>query len=137
MPASPADPALAVESTPNRDGGALALQRVLALPEPPTAALCFNDVVAIGVIYALDRRGLAAGRDFAVVGFDDIADARLIHPPLTTVAVDSRRLGEHAAAILLEQMAGTAAGPRHVTGDARLIVRASCGATGSPQPKAA
>ena len=133
----PADPALAVESTPNRDGGAMALQRVLALPEPPTAALCFNDVVAIGVIYALDRRGLAAGRDFAVVGFDDIADARLIHPPLTTVAVDSRRLGEHAAAILLEQMAGTAAGPRHVTGDARLIVRASCGATGSPQPKAA
>ena len=110
---------------------------MLALPEPPTAALCFNDVVAIGVIYALDRRGLAAGRDFAVVGFDDIADARLIHPPLTTVAVDSRRLGEHAAAILLEQMAGTAAGPRHVTGDARLIVRASCGATGSPQPKAA
>ena len=57
----------------------------LSLPEPPTAALCFNDVVAIGVIYALDGRGLAAGRDFAVVGFDDIADARLIHPPLTTL----------------------------------------------------
>ena len=133
----PVDPALAVESNPNRDGGALALRRVLALPEPPTAALCFNDVVAIGAIYALEGLGLAAGRDFAVVGFDDIADARLIHPPLTTVAVESRRLGEHAAAILLERLAGTPAGPRHVTGDARLIVRASCGAAGSPQPKAA
>ena len=72
-----------------------------------------------------------------MVGFDDIADARLIHPPLTTVAVESRRLGEHAAAILLERMAGAGTGPRHVTGDARLIVRASCGAAGSPQPKAA
>lgn len=133
----PIDPALAVESTPNRAGGGLALQRVLSLPEPPTAALCFNDVVAIGVIYALDGRGLTAGRDFAVVGFDDIADARLIHPPLTTVAVESHRLGEHAAAILLEQLAGTAAGPQHVTGDARLIVRSSCGPAGSPQPKAA
>ncbi len=130
-----ADPAMAVECIPNRDGGAMALQRVLSLADPPTAALCFNDVVAIGAIYALDGRGLAAGRDFAVVGFDDIADARLIHPPLTTVAVDSHRLGEHAAAILLEQMTGS--GPRHVTGDARLIVRASCGASGSPQPKAA
>jgi LacI family transcriptional regulator len=133
----PLDPALAVESTPNRDGGAVALQRVMSLADPPTAALCFNDVVAIGVIYALNGCGLAAGRDFAVVGFDDIADARLIHPPLTTVAVESRRLGEHAATILLEQLAGTAAGPQHITGDARLIVRASCGAAGAPQPKAA
>ena len=82
-------------------------------------------------------RGLAAGRDFAVVGFDDIADARLIHPPLTTVAVESRRLGERAAAILLEQLAGPEAKPRHFTGDAKLVVRASCGAAGSPQPKAA
>jgi LacI family transcriptional regulator len=132
-----ADPHLAVEATPNRDGGVEALRRVLALPDPPTAALCFNDVVAIGVVYGLEARGLAAGRDFAVVGFDDIADARLIHPPLTTVAVESRRLGERAAAILLEQLAGPEAKPRHFTGDAKLVVRASCGATGSPQPKAA
>jgi LacI family transcriptional regulator len=131
-----ADPALSVETTPNREGGADTLEQVLALADPPTSALCFNDVVAIGAIYALDRRGLAAGRDFAVVGFDDIADARLIHPPLTTVAVDCRRLGEHAAAVLLQQLAG-AAGPRHVTGEARLVVRASCGAAGSTQPKAA
>ena len=82
-------------------------------------------------------RGLAAGRDFAVVGFDDIADARLIHRRSPPSRVDSRRLGEHAAAILLEQMAGARAGPRHVTGDARLIVRASCGAAGSPEPEAA
>ena len=132
-----ADPRLAVEATPNRDGGVEALRRVLALPDPPTAALCFNDVVAIGVIYGLEARGLAAGRDFAVVGFDDIADARLIRPPLTTVAVESRRLGERAAAILLEQLAGPEAKPRHFTGEAKLVVRASCGAAGSPQPKAA
>ena len=85
-------------------------------------------MVAIGVIYALDRRGLAAGRDFAVVGFDDIADARLIHPPLTTVAVDSRRLGEHAAAILLEQLAGSCRRPaarhrRRPAGRPRLVRR--------------
>jgi LacI family transcriptional regulator len=122
------DPALVVETNPNREGGFAALQQVLALAEPPTAALCFNDVVAIGAIYALGARGLAVGRDFAVIGFDDIADARLIQPPLTTVAVEPRRLGERAAAILIDQLRGRRAAPQHFTGDARLIVRTSCGA---------
>ena len=54
----PADPALVVESTPNRDGGARPCSACLALPEPPTAALCFNDVVAIGVML---RPGRGAG----------------------------------------------------------------------------
>jgi LacI family transcriptional regulator len=125
------DQALVVETNPNRDGGFAAAQQVLALAEPPTAALCFNDVVAIGAIYALAARGIEAGRDFAVIGFDDIADARLIHPPLTTVAVEPRRLGERAAAILMSQLRGGRAQPQHFTGDARLIVRASCGAAPS------
>jgi LacI family transcriptional regulator len=123
-----ADTALVVETNPNREGGFAALQQVLALAEPPTAALCFNDVVAIGAIYALGARGLRVGREFAVIGFDDIADARLIQPALTTVAVEPRRLGERAAAILIDQLRGGRAGPQHFTGDARLIVRASCGA---------
>jgi LacI family transcriptional regulator len=122
------DPALVVETNPNREGGFAAIQQLLALAEPPTAALCFNDVVAIGAIYALGARGLAVGREFAVIGFDDIADARLIQPALTTVAVEPRRLGERAAAILMDQLRGGRAVPQHFTGDARLIVRASCGA---------
>jgi LacI family transcriptional regulator len=124
----PADPGLVAEATPNRDGGIAALHQVLALPEPPTAALCFNDVIAIGVLHGLAARNLVAGRDFAVVGFDDIADASLIQPALTSVAVESRRLGERAAGILLDQLRGDRQAPQHFTGEARLIVRASCGA---------
>lgn len=122
-----ADPELVVEANPNRAGGHAAVQQVLRLAAPATAALCFNDVVAIGAIYALAGQGRAVGRDFAVVGFDDIADAKLIQPPLTTVAVDPQRLGERAAAILMGQLRGGRP-PQHFTGDARLIVRASCGA---------
>jgi LacI family transcriptional regulator len=122
------DPALVVETHPNREGVFAAAQQVLGLADPPTAALCFNDVVAIGAIYALGARGLTVGRDFAVIGFDDISDARLIQPPLTTVAVEPRRLGERAAAILMSQLRGGRTQPQHFTGDARLIVRASCGA---------
>jgi LacI family transcriptional regulator len=124
----PADPALVVEAASSRDGGAAALGQVLALPEPPTAALCFNDVVAFGVLQGLAARGLAAGRDLAVVGFDDVADARHAVPPLTTVAVDPPGLGERAAAVLLRQARDPAAGPAEHHGEARLVVRASCGA---------
>ncbi len=124
----PSDATLAVETLPNRDGGFAALQQILALPDPPTAALCFNDVVAIGALHALAAGGMTAGRDFAVVGFDDVADARLIQPALTTVAVESRMLGERAATILLDHLRGEHPGPQHFTGEARLVVRASCGA---------
>jgi LacI family transcriptional regulator len=123
----PRDDALVVESAPSRDGGAAALGQVLALPEPPTAALCFNDVVAFGVLQGLAARGLAPARDLAVVGFDDVADARHTVPPLTTVAVDPPGLGERAAAVLLRQVRDPAAGPVEHHGEARLVIRASCG----------
>ena len=82
----PADPALVVEAVPNREGGRAALEQALTLADPPTAALCFNDVVAFGVLHGLAARGLRPGSDFAVIGFDDVQDAR--HMALSTVAVE-------------------------------------------------
>jgi len=85
--------------------------------------------VAIGVLHGLTERGLMAGRDMAVIGFDDIAEARQMVPPLTSVAVDGEGLGERAAAVLLRQIAAGAAASESVIGPAELVVRASCGAT--------
>lgn len=125
MPHGPAD---LVEAPPTKAGGAAALARALARPEPPTAVLCFNDIVAVGVVQALAQRGLAAGVDMAVVGFDDIAEAEHMAPALTTVAVDAIGLGEQAAGMLLRQIeSGHPRVETHV-GEARLIVRESCGA---------
>ena len=50
-----------VEGEPSRDGGIACLDTALAMAEPPTAALCFNDVVAFGVMLALRKRGLEPG----------------------------------------------------------------------------
>ena len=125
----PFDPALAVEALPTRPGGRAALAQVLSLAAPATACLCFNDVVAIGALHELTGRGLTPGRDFAVIGFDDIAEARQMAPPLTTVAVDGEGLGERAAALLLRQIAAGTATSEIVIGPADLVVRASCGAS--------
>jgi LacI family transcriptional regulator len=118
-----------IEAPPTKAGGFAALAHALALPQPPTAVLCFNDIVAVGVVHGLTQRGLKAGADVAVVGFDDIAEAEHMSPALTTVAVDTIGLGERAARMLLKQIESGMARVETYTGEARLVVRESCGAS--------
>jgi LacI family transcriptional regulator len=132
-----ADPSAIVPAMPTRAGGAAAMAAALALTPAPTAALCFNDIVAIGAVHALARHGLRAGADFAIVGFDDIAEAAHMSPPLTTVAVDASGLGAHAARMLLRRIESGAARAETHIGAARLVVRESCGAPGPEAESAA
>jgi LacI family transcriptional regulator len=119
--------ALNIATAPTRDGGAAALESALTHREPPTAALCFNDIVAFGVCLALRRRGLQPGPDFGVIGFDDVQEAVHADPPLTTIAVDSMGLGERAAQMVLKMIeAGRPIVEEHV-GAVHLVIRESCG----------
>ena len=70
----------------------------------PTAAVCYNDVVAFGAMGALGEQGMVAGRDFAIIGFDGVADAAHSNPPLSTISVDPGHLGEVAAELLLQRL---------------------------------
>eukprot|EP01037_Dinobryon_pediforme_P018767 gene18767-19073_t len=74
----PYDPTLVIESMPTRLGGIDAMTSALAVADGPSAALCFNDVVAMGAMIAVGRHGLKVGKDIALVGFDDIAEASLV-----------------------------------------------------------
>lgn len=78
------------------DGGIAAAGALLKHQPLPTAILCSNDLTAIGVISALREAGLRVPEDISVVGFDDIALARLAYPPLTTVNLSRDRLGRLA-----------------------------------------
>lgn len=120
--------ALIAECPPTRAGGGAAITRLLAASEPPTAAACYNDLVAFGVLSALGEMGLVAGRDFAVTGFDDVIAAAHTNPPLTTISVNPRSLGETAASILLRRLRDPEASPIHHVSQPRLVVRRSCGA---------
>lgn len=101
--------------------------RLLDLPRPPTAVFCFNDVLAIGALLALAHRGLTAGRDFSVMGFNDIPEAALWRPGLTTMRTDQRRLGETACDLLLERIAHPELPVRRIEIPAELVVRGTCG----------
>lgn len=110
------------------DSGYRAMERLLSLPEPPTAVFATSDLMAMGAIKAAQERGLRIGRDLAVVGFDDIDLAALVHPALTTVAQDMEGLGVAAARALLRLIDDPAAAPPAITLPVRLVVRQSCGA---------
>lgn len=119
---------LVFPSAPSRAGAVEATDRVMSLADRPTGAVCFNDAVAFGVCDGLRARRLEPGRDFAVVGFDDVIEAKAAVPALTTVSVDPQGMGRRAAQLLLKQInAGKADAEAIVTG-VRLVVRQSCGA---------
>jgi LacI family transcriptional regulator len=117
-------------------GGGAAAPQLLNLHQPATAALCYNDVVAIGLVRALTEAGVAVGRDFAVIGFDDIEEAKHTLPALTTVAVNGRSLGSRAAQLLMRHLASGDFEPETVLCPTTLIVRASCGTSTLTPPGA-
>lgn len=124
-----ADESLVFETMPTRQGGREAVDRALALPRPPTAVACYNDIVAMGATRAFASRGVSPGVDIAVVGFDDIAEAEHNAPPLTTVNADTRFLGARCAESLLGLIRGEDPAGLSFRGQTKLIVRESCGAT--------
>jgi LacI family transcriptional regulator len=119
---------LVFPSAPSRAGAAEATGRLLALAERSTGAVCFNDAVAFGVCDGLRARHLEPGRDFAVVGFDDVIEAKSAVPALTTVSVDPQGMGRRAAQLLLKQINAGKADAEAIVSAVRLVVRQSCGA---------
>jgi len=121
------DEALLPTSSTTREGGHQAILPLLTLNDPPTAALCYNDVVAFGVMLGLQANGRMPGQDFAVIGFDDIAEAALWHPPLTTVSIMPCQIGRVAAQRLLELIVRPDDPPRRIILPPSLVIRTSCG----------
>ncbi len=109
-----------------REGGSEAMQRLLALSQPPDAVFCFNDLMALGAIRALHKAGRRIPDDVAVVGFDDIEEGCFSTPSLTTIAPDKKMIGELAVSFLLGRINGTRTGPpEHVEVPFQLIIRES------------
>ena len=132
----PADDRLIAEGNFHKP---LAFQRtreLLALPDPPTAIFASNDVSAFGVMDAVRDLGLRVPDDVSIVGFDDIPDARLSTPALTTVRQPMREMGARATRMLLDRIAGKEPQPPRVELPTELIVRDTCRAVSPANPAA-
>jgi LacI family transcriptional regulator len=106
-----------------RGTGLDAAPRLMALPQAPTAIVCFNDAVAFGVMHGLQKIGLQPGSDVSVVGCDDVGDAALWVPPLTTIHNQHIEMGRLAAEMMMRRISDPGLPPRRITLEPRLMVR--------------
>ncbi|MDF3853802.1 LacI family DNA-binding transcriptional regulator [Paracoccus sp. P2] len=116
-----------VEADLTWEGAARSAAEVLALQSRPEAVLCFNDVLAAGLMLGLRRAGLEPGRDLGVVGLDDLPLAELTYPPLTSVAMDPAGIGAAAARLLARRLADAGAPVERAILAPRLVIRESSG----------
>ena len=98
------DKDLVAECDHTWDGGAQGMGFLLSLPKPPTAVLCCNDVAAVGALKTLAARGLQAGKDIALIGFDDLTICQYTQPPLSSIQFSPRELASLAFRALVEEI---------------------------------
>ena len=81
-------------------------RKLLALDNPPTAMLCFNDDIAIGAMHEIHRQGLSVPDDISVVGFDNVKVSAFMNPPLTTIDQPAYEMGRRGMEILSDVING-------------------------------
>ncbi|WP_309714104.1 LacI family DNA-binding transcriptional regulator [Armatimonas sp.] len=106
------------------------LERLLRLPEPPTAVFAANDDLAVEVLEAARTVGLSVPEQLSVVGFDDVLVASLTTPKLTTIRLPLYEMGQQAAQLLVARIEGRSEseGPSVQIISPELIVRDSTAA---------
>jgi LacI family transcriptional regulator len=102
-------------------------KQLLARKVPFTALFAYNDISAIGSIWAMREAGLRVPEDISVVGFDDIPGAAFCDPGLTTVRQPLIRMGQIAAQTVVDQIEGRATYVQEIAIEPQFVVRESTG----------
>jgi LacI family transcriptional regulator len=123
------DPGMVIHGAFSRDGGYEAMSAVMAAGRPlPDCVFAVTDVMAVGALARLRSGGIEVPAQIAVAGFDDILNLRDVYPPLTTVRLPLKRMGEMAAGLVLDEGIRSDTGvhlPRVVPVPGEVIMRES------------
>ena len=123
-------PELVYEGTFFQPDGFAGASVFLDLPNPPSAIFASNDVMAMGAMDAVRSRGLRVPEDISIVGFDDIPQAALVHPALTTVRQPLEQMGRVATQMLLDLLKNPEKTIDRMELPTELVVRGSTAAPG-------
>jgi LacI family transcriptional regulator len=77
---------------------------LLAKAHPPTAFVCVSDAMAVGVMHAIEHRGLTVGKDVAVIGFDDSPLATVVQPALSSVRQPLESIARRCVDLVLDRI---------------------------------
>jgi LacI family transcriptional regulator len=100
-------------------------QTMLSKPEPPTAFVVADDIVALGVMAAVQDQGLEIGSDVVVTGYGDILLSEYAQPPLTTIHRSTQLLGHKASQMLIARLRGEPLAEERVLFQPSLVIRQS------------
>ncbi len=126
--------AMSPECPPYRPESRLAALALLR-DQAVDGIVCFSDVAAFGVLDAMAELGLEAGTDVRVIGFDDVHDAGLNRPSLSSVAVPARETGRRAAEIVLQRALGSTEPAIFEEFPVKLQPRETCGCPRPTSPQ--
>lgn len=124
----PFDPALVERGDWEVQSGYSAAQRLIRVDPPPTAIFAANDLMALGVIYAVQEAGLRVPEDIAVVGYDNRDFSGFVRPAITTVRMPCEEMGRTSAECLLRLIRKEVDAIEPILVRGELVVRQSCGA---------
>ncbi|MEM7047475.1 MAG: LacI family DNA-binding transcriptional regulator [Pseudomonadota bacterium] len=105
-----------------------AMMRLCQTHPDVTAIICNGDQVALGACLSLTTQHKTIGQDISIIGFDDIADAALSNPPLSTMAVSPMDLGRQLARVMINRINHPEQKQVHMDVTAELILRHTTGA---------
>jgi LacI family transcriptional regulator len=123
----PCDPHLLVTCGNQMQDGYRAAERLLDLRPHPTAIIGINDLIAIGAMQAVLKRGLHIPQDISVAGFDNLPMASMMFPSLTSGHADGAEVGKQCVRMVLDRLENPERPARRVDLQTRLIIRDSTG----------
>lgn len=91
------------------DQGKSATEKLLSLPNPPTAIVFATDVAALGAYKAASELGLKIGQELSIISYDGLPEGAYATPPLTTYKVDTKKAGARLAELLISRIRGHSA----------------------------
>jgi LacI family transcriptional regulator len=122
----PLNPDLIAHGDYSAEAGLRCARQLLNLPLPPTAIFAGNDQSALGVYQAAQEAGLSIPGDLSIIGFDNIPDAALVNPGLTTIDQFIREMGKIATEMLVKLIEGETLENKVVKTTTHLVIRESC-----------
>lgn len=104
-------------------------EKLLSLPNPPTAIFTGNNLITLGALETIHKKGLRIPEDVAIIGFDDMLWSYVLNPPLTAIRQSGFDIGHRAAEMLLQRVQDPQRSVSKIILNPELVVRKSCGAT--------
>lgn len=120
------DESLIMQCETTQEAGYEGAEKILQMTDKPTAVFCFNDVIAIGLMAKLEENGIKPGKDIAIIGADNIREAGIIKPKLTTIEGFPVTRGSMAVKLLIERTEEHREKPQATILEPVLVSRDSC-----------